>query len=135
MRFRKEEEENFGMEMTPMIDVVFLLLIFFMVSTVFVDFNRRMDLTLPSSKSSTLDESTKTLEIEMTADKQIFFNGRKATLITLEKMIGELKGKSSGEEKRTAIIRADKNLPYGNVIKVMGILQSSGVPDISVAVK
>jgi len=135
MRFRKEEEENFGMEMTPMIDVVFLLLIFFMVSTVFVDFNRQMDLTLPSSKSANLDENTKTLEIEMTADKQIFFNGKKVTLDNLEKALGEAKGKPAEDKKKTAIIRADKNLPYGNVIKVMGILQSAGFPDISVAVK
>lgn len=135
MRFRKEEEEDFGLDMTPMIDVVFLLLIFFMVSTVFVDFNRQMDLTLPSSKSSTLDETTQNLEIEMTADKQLFLNGRKATLASLEKMLLELKVKSSEGEKQIAIIRADKNLPYGTVIKVMGILQSAGVPDISVAVK
>jgi len=135
MRFKKEEEENFGMEMTPMIDVVFLLLIFFMVSTVFVDFNRQMDLTLPSSKSANQDESPKTLEIEMTADKQIFFNGRKVTLDSLEKALRKTEGKPSEGAKNTALIRADKNLPYGNVIKVMGILQSAGIPDISVAVK
>ncbi len=135
MRFRKDEEENFGMEMTPMIDVVFLLLIFFMVSTVFVDFDRQMDLTLPSSKSANLDESPKALEIEMTADKQIFFNGKKVTLDSLEKALGKAKSKSSEGAKITALIRADKNLPYGNVIKVMGVLQSAGVPDISVAVK
>jgi biopolymer transport protein ExbD len=135
MRFRKDEEENFGMEMTPMIDVVFLLLIFFMVSTVFVDFNRQMDLTLPSSKSANLDEAPKTLEIEMTADKQIFFNGKKVTLDSLEKALAAAKGGAEEGKQKTAIIRADKNLPYGNVIKVMGILQSAGVPDISVAVK
>jgi biopolymer transport protein ExbD len=131
MRFRKEEEENFGMDMTPMIDVVFLLLIFFMVSTVFVDFNRQMDLALPTSKSSTVDETPKSLEIEMTADKQIFFDGKKATLNSIEKLLGQ----STPEQKKTAIIRADKNLPYGDVIKLMGILQSAGVSDISVAVK
>lgn len=118
-----------------MIDVVFLLLIFFMVSTVFVDFDRQMDLTLPSSKSANLDESPKALEIEMTADKQIFFNGKKVTLDSLEKALGKAKSKSSEGAKITALIRADKNLPYGNVIKVMGVLQSAGVPDISVAVK
>ena len=131
MRFRKEEEENFGMDMTPMIDVVFLLLIFFMVSTVFVDFNRQMDLALPTSKSSTVDETPKSLEIEMTADKQIFFDGKQVTLARLENMLGG----SAPDQKKTAIIRADKNLPYGDVIKLMGILQGAGVLDISVAVK
>ena len=61
----KREEDNFAMEMTPLIDVVFLLIIFFMVSTVFVDFSRRMDINLPSSKSSIIDEKPKTLEIKM----------------------------------------------------------------------
>ncbi|MCH8312272.1 MAG: biopolymer transporter ExbD [Nitrospinae bacterium] len=131
MRFRKDEEESFGMDMTPMIDVVFLLLIFFMVSTVFVDFNRQMDLALPTSKSSTVDETSKSLEIEMTADKQIFFDGKKVTLTRLENM---LLG-SAPDQKKTVIIRADKNLPYGDVIKLMGILQGAGVLDISVAVK
>lgn len=134
MRFRKEAEDNFTLDLTPLIDVVFLLLIFFMVSTVFVDFHRRMDLNLPASNSSILDERSKSLEIEMTADKQIFLNGSKITMADLESSIastesaGEIKGKS-------ALIRADKNLPYGDVIKVMGILQSAGIPDISVAVK
>ena len=88
MRFRKEEEDSFAFDMTPMIDVVFLLLIFFMVSTVFVDFSRKMDINLPTSKSSVIDER-----------------------------------------------RADKSLPYGDVIQVMGLLQKKGIPDISVAVK
>ncbi|VAX29181.1 Biopolymer transport protein ExbD/TolR [hydrothermal vent metagenome] len=131
MRFRNEDDEDFGMDMTPMIDVVFLLLIFFMVSTVFVDFNRQMDLSLPTSKSSRVDETPKSLEIEMTADKQIFFDGKKVTLSRIEKMLGS----STPEQKKTAIIRADKILPYGDVIKLMGILQSAGVLDISVAVK
>jgi len=131
MRFKKEEEEDFGMDMTPMIDVVFLLLIFFMVSTVFVDFNRQMDLALPTSKSSTVDETPKSIEIEMTADKQIFFDGKKVTLTRLENMLTE----SVQDQKKTAIIRADKNLSYGAVIKLMGVLQGSGVLDISVAVK
>jgi len=111
--------------------VVFLLLIFFMVSTVFVDFNRQMDLDLPTSKSSTVDETPKSIEIEMTADKQIFYDGKKMTLTNLENMLGG----SVPDQKKTAIIRADKILPYGDVIKLMGILQGAGVLDISVAVK
>ena len=56
MRFRDENEENFSFDLTPLVDVVFLLLIFFMVSTVFVDFKRQMDISLPSSKSSVPNE-------------------------------------------------------------------------------
>tara|TARA_Y100001936_G_scaffold127151_1_gene124520 strand:- start:346 stop:741 length:396 start_codon:yes stop_codon:yes gene_type:complete len=128
----KREEDNFAMEMTPLIDVVFLLIIFFMVSTVFVDFSRRMDINLPSSKSSIVDEKPKTFEIEMSKDKKIFLSGKPITLLGLEQALGKLGLKS---KKQTAIISADKVLPYGDVIQVMGLLQKEGIYDISVAVK
>ncbi|MDE1044129.1 MAG: ExbD/TolR family protein [Nitrospinaceae bacterium] len=132
MRFRREEEDNFSFDMTPMIDVVFLLIIFFMVSTVFVDFSRKMDINLPTSKSSAIDESTKTLEVEMSKDKKIFLAGKPLTLLGLETTLAKMEFK---DKKPSAIIRADKSLPYGDVIQVMGLLQKKGIPDISVAVK
>ena len=132
MRFRKEDEDNFSFDMTPMIDVVFLLIIFFMVSTVFVDFSRKMDINLPTSKSSAIDESTKTLEVEMSKDKKIFLAGKPLTLLGLETTLAKMEFK---DKKPSAIIRADKSLPYGDVIQVMGLLQKKGIPDISVAVK
>ena len=132
MRFRREEEDNFAFDMTPMIDVVFLLIIFFMVSTVFVDFSRKMDINLPTSKSSAIDESTKTLEVEMSKDKKIFLAGKPLTLLGLETTLAKMEFK---DKKPSAIIRADKSLPYGDVIQVIGLLQKKGIPDISVAVK
>ena len=128
----KREEDNFAMEMTPLIDVVFLLIIFFMVSTVFVDFSRRMEINLPSSKSSVIDEKPKTLEIVMSKDKKIFLAGKPITVLGLEQALRKLDVK---DRKQTAIISADKVLPYGEVIQVMGLLQKAGIPDISVAVK
>ena len=128
----KREEDNFAMEMTPLIDVVFLLIIFFMVSTVFVDFSRRMEINLPSSKSSIIDEKPKTLEIEMSKDKKIFLAGKPITVLGLEQALRKLDVKG---RKQTAIIKADKLLPYGEVIQVMGLLQKAGILDISVAVK
>ena len=132
MRFRREEEDSFAMDMTPLIDVVFLLIIFFMVSTVFVDFSRKMDINLPTSKSSLVDETPKTLEIQMSKDKKITLAGKNINILGLEQILKKLDVES---KKQTAIIRADKVLPYGEVIEVMGILQKAGVLDISVAVK
>ncbi|KMP12164.1 hypothetical protein UZ36_01685 [Candidatus Nitromaritima sp. SCGC AAA799-C22] len=131
MRFRKENEDNFALDLTPLIDVVFLLLIFFMVSTVFVDFKRRMDISLPTSKTSIIDESSKAIEIEITVDKQVFLNGKKTRLRNLDSDLAKI----DKNKRKSAIIRADKNLPYGDVIKVMGMLQSAQILDIGVAVK
>ena len=132
MRFRREEEDSFAMDMTPLIDVVFLLIIFFMVSTVFVDFSRKMDINLPTSKSSVVDETPKTIEIQMSKDKRITLAGKSTTILGLEQALAKLDVK---RKKQTAVIRADKILPYGEVIEVMGLLQKAGVLDISVAVK
>ena len=131
MRFRTENEENFSLDLTPLVDVVFLLLIFFMVSTVFVDFKRQMDISLPSSKSSVPSEVKEPVKVELTVDKQIFLNGKKVTLEEFESALSKI----SVSKNNTAVIRADKNLPYGNVIKIMGILQSAKILDIGVAVK
>ncbi len=131
MYFRRDTEENYSLELTPLIDVVFLLLIFFMVSTEFVDFSRRMDITLPTSKAASVDEVVKNLEIEMTKDKKIFIKGRRTSLDQLEASLAKLR---KPQDVKT-IIRADKDIAYGDVVKVMGLLQAAKVTDISVVVK
>ena len=131
MHFRREQEENYSLELTPLIDVVFLLLIFFMVSTEFVDFSRRMDITLPTSKAASDDEVVKNLEIEMTKDKKIYIRGRRTNLEQLEASLAKLR---KPQDVKT-IIRADEEIEYGFVVKVMGLLQAAQVTDISVAVK
>ena len=131
MRFRNESDENFSFDLTPLVDVVFLLLIFFMVSTVFVDFKRQMDISLPPSKSSVPSKIKEPVKVELTVDKQIFLNGEKVTLEEFESALSKI----ALSKTSAAVIRADKNLPYGNVIKIMGILQSAKILDIGVAVK
>ncbi len=131
MHFRREEEDSFALELTPLIDVVFLLLIFFMVSTAFVDFPRRMEIALPTSKSSSEDKQPSKMEIEMTVNKQIFLDGKLVTISELEKRVTGL----PRPEKLNVLIRADKNLDFGNIVEVMGILQNAKVVDIGVATK
>ena len=82
---------------------------------------RQMDISLPSSRSSVPSESQEPVKVELTMDNQIFLNGEK---VTLEEFESEL-SKISVSKNNAAVIRADKNLPYGNVIKIMGILQSA----------
>lgn len=67
----------------------------------------------------------------MTKDKKIYVRGRRTSLAQLEASLAKVKN----PEKIKTIIRADKDIAYGDVVKVMGLLQAARVTDISVAVK
>ena len=133
MRFRSDAEEDYSLQLTSLIDVVFLLLIFFMVSTSFVDFTRRLDIELPEAKSSAEVVEKKSFLIEVGAEKRISLNGKTVLLDDLE---SELKaGVESGKFKPSLTVKADKRLDYGYVIKVMGLISGADIRDISLATK
>ena len=134
MRFSHlKEEEDYSLQLTSLIDVVFLLLIFFMVSTTFVDFTRRLDIQLPEAKNSNEVFEKKTILIEIGLAKKIHLNGKLVKLKSLESVIG-LKVKEK-IRSTTVTIKADKRIDYGFVVKVLGKVFNLGIKDIAVAVK
>jgi biopolymer transport protein ExbD len=130
MRFMKREEEDYSLKLTALIDVVFLLLIFFMVSTAFVDFTRQLDIELPESTAGAPTPKTRVYTIEINKDGTIVLDGVKTDLLELSNGIKA----ESGDIKRSIVIRADKNLNYGLAVEVMGVCRESGVSDIGLAV-
>jgi|TARA_B100001964_G_C13802185_1_gene409254 biopolymer transport protein ExbD len=132
VRFASKTEEDYSLQLTSLIDVVFLLLIFFMVSTSFVDFTRRMDILLPQSKKSTEVERVENFLLEVGVEKKLTLNGKDITIDDLERRLMEAR-RTPG--RRTLIIKADKRLDYGFVVRIMGISFSAEIRDISVAVK
>jgi biopolymer transport protein ExbD len=131
MRFLKKSEEEFSINLPSMTDIIFLLLIFFMVATVLKDSARRLDVQLPEARSGQVAEA-RLLTIEMAADGAISLNGE---LVTQEQLEQQLQPTGAAEGQRSAVIKADKRLTYGKVIEVMGLCQASGIGDIAVAVK
>jgi len=129
MRFRKADEEDFRPELTPLVDVVFQLIIFFMVSTVFVEFTQQMDIETPEVEGSLAQDQIKRLTIEITVDEKIFLDGKE---LVLENIPQHLAGQSN---TRSVLIRADKRLPYGVVMQVMQICRSAGMTDIRTTVQ
>ena len=135
MKFRREDED-FSPNLISMTDVVFLLLIFFMVSTAFVDFSRRLDIQLPESKAAQVMGKVKRFTIEMPADQNIYLNGKRISLKKLEEELRTaVQPGATPAPKTSVIIKADKQLPYGRVVGVMGICKATGIVDIGIAVK
>ena len=131
MRFMKETEEEASISLTSLIDVIFLLLIFFMVTTTIIDPSKRLDLQLPEAKAASDDAKSIPVTIEMGENKEIFLNGKKVDVDLLESRLLTL----SREGKKTAIIRADRRLDYGYVVAVLGICRAGGFLDIGIAVR
>ena len=129
MRFRKADEEEFRPELTPLVDVVFQLIIFFMVSTVFVEFTQQMDIETPEVEGSLAQDKIKRLTIEITRDEKIFLEGKELALNVIPEKLQDRSG------ARSVVIRADKRLPYGIVMQVMQICRSAGIDDIRTTVQ
>jgi len=129
MRFRKADEEDFRPDLTPLVDVVFQLIIFFMVSTVFVEFTQQMDIETPEVEGSLAQDQIKRLTIEITVDEKIFLEGQELALDVIPE---HLRDRSSAQ---SVVIRADKRLPYGVVMQVMQICRSAGINDIRTTVQ
>jgi biopolymer transport protein ExbD len=133
MRFRSERhEEDIRVELISMTDIVFLLLIFFMVSTTFVDFSRRLDIQLPESKAAEVVQEVQQHVIEMDAQGKMRLDGQPVPLQELPQRLAQGSGAA---RRRSVIIRADKHLPYGNVITVLGLVRQARIRDIAVAVR
>ena len=132
MRFKPDgNDEGMRLELTSMTDIVFLLLIFFMVSTTFVDFSRRLDIQLPETKAAEVAQEIKQSVIEMDAQGALRLDGEPVSLQELPQRLAQ----GGGQVRRSVIIRADKRLSYGNVVTVLGVARQAHIQDIAVAVK
>ena len=131
MQFSKDADEEIGISLTSLIDVIFLLLIFFMVATTLVDPSRKLDVELPEAKSATADNKAKPVIIEMDDNARITLNGQDVELNVLEAQLNIL----GQEGNKAAILRADKRLDYGRVVEVLGFSRAAGFQDIGIAVR
>ncbi len=123
-RHRKRRAQ---VDMSPLIDVVFLLLIFFSVTTTFME-QSGMDLELPESSTATATE-TATIVVEIGNDGTIQYEGEGVTAEQMEQRISGL----SEEERRKVTVRADRQVELGVAIRVIDALRRGGVTEISLS--
>jgi biopolymer transport protein ExbD len=115
MRFLTKNEEDYSINLPSMTDIIFLLLIFFMVAMVLKDSTRRLDVQLPQASSGRAPEERR-LTLEMAAEGLMSLNG---VVVTQEQLEQLLSAPSVIEERLSVVIKADKRLAYGKVIEVM----------------
>jgi len=128
MEFRKKKSREIKIDIHPLIDVVFLLLIFFMVTTTFVE-RPGLKLELPKAKSAT-QERMKELIITVSRNKRVFFQGREVAVSNLESLLKKALAQS---ETKQVIIRADRKVEYGFIVEIMDFARRSGARGLTIA--
>ena len=123
--FKKKRCE---IQLTPLIDVVFQLLIFFMISTTFSKVVTKLDVKLPEAKA-VVEQKSKDTIIEISEDK-VAFNGKMVSYDELDGKLAEVAQVSPGE---VIIIKADKTVDHGRVVRAIGLCKSHRLNKIAMA--
>ncbi len=118
---RRKRREFLETELTSLIDVVFLLLIFFMATSVFKKDELSLSLTLPAAgKGETINKQAEFIRLEVTKEK-ISMNGQEISLEDLKTKITTIKNKKIPIE-----LRIDKVVEYQRVVDILNIFKESG---------
>ena len=130
MRFQTRSRDDVQLDMTPLVDVVFLLLIFFMLSTS-LSVNPGIKIDLPKSSAEQVKKKKTTLRVAIEAGGRIYLEGKKLSLSQLREKFQAV-GKEQGDEA-LVIIEADKKVYHGLVVKVMDAAKSAGLNKLAIA--
>lgn len=126
IRFDSAEGES-GLDMTPMIDTVFNLLIFFLVAGSFQQAEREMKIALPlASAAGPISAALREIVVNVAADGRIVVAGSERTVDDLRGMITEAV-KRNPQQKVT--VRGDRTTAYSNVVRVLDIAKAAGVQE------
>ena len=134
MRFSSEKQISNGrptVQMAPLIDVVFLLLIFFMAASVFYQLETEINIAVPSARESTdIRRTPGEVIINIRKDGTVIVNQRQLDYGNLEKMLIRVSELYKGQP---VIIRADKETYHKDVIKVLDICAGANIWNVSFA--
>ena len=126
------KEETVEVNLTPLIDVVFLLLIFFMVTTTF-DRHAKLKVSLPESSQKVTQQQSDPLVLSIDAKGNYFINGRQVvnqSLDTLKQALQKIIGENTD---MALVLRADANTPHKAVVRAMDAASQLGLTKLSIA--
>ena len=134
MNFGLPREEELDVNLTPLIDVVFLLLIFFMVSTTFIR-ESEIELTLPEASEDVRENPVDTIEVAIDANGRYFVNGNALINTQLNTIRHALNEVRPADAEPVVIISADANASHQAVVTVMDAARQSGLTRITFPIR
>lgn len=125
--------EEPSLNLTPMVDIVFLLIIFFMVGTQFAEMERSIDVQLPTVSSVTpLTNLPDAKVIDIHDDGKIEYEGTEVTLENLQGVLDKARENYSGQ---AIVLRGDQRCAYQQIMNVIAVCKRAKIASISLANK
>jgi biopolymer transport protein ExbD len=133
MNFKKGIGENQnGFQLAPMVDIMFLLLIFFMVSSIYYQLERNLEVQVPEAESG-VESGRQSGEVIINIDKSgnYYINNIKMSVEGVEDILRDVADKHS--QTQPIIIRCDRESAHKHFVRVFDIVQKLGIADVRIA--
>ncbi|MEA1893162.1 MAG: biopolymer transporter ExbD [Campylobacterota bacterium] len=128
MRFRQKSQNVDTIDVSPLIDMVFILLIFFMVTTTFVK-DMQLELNRPSAASASLAD-TKVLRVYIDNSSEIYIDNQPVKLWAVQSKLRDLLRTAT---EKSVLIITDTEIPVNTLIDVVDECRMSGAKDVAVS--
>ncbi|MBU0720814.1 biopolymer transporter ExbD [bacterium] len=130
MRFRRKKDEISDVDMSPLIDMVFILLIFFMVSSTFVK-DMKLDLERPGASSAS-KASSKVIRVYIDNQAEVYVDNQPVKLWAVQSKLREMLRASTN---KSVLVITDNSIAVEKLIELVDQCRLSGAKDVAVATK
>lgn len=131
MEFRPREKDDPRLSVAPLVDILFILIIFFVVTTTFAT-SGGIDVSLPKASTERPLEKTEKLFVIVNRDGKVFVEGERMSPARLRERFDAVK---AGGKDVVIIIQADRDTQHGRVVAIMDMAQEAGLSRMAIAVE
>jgi biopolymer transport protein ExbD len=134
VRFRRNARLRARIDITNLIDVVFVTLIFFMLATTFAR-EGKMQITLPEAQTEAVNEASGRLELVVSAAGAYALNGHALVNDRVETIVAALRQEARGDTEQPLVITADAKTPHELVVRAMDAAGRTGFAHLSITTR
>ncbi|MDD3539008.1 MAG: ExbD/TolR family protein [Candidatus Caldatribacteriota bacterium] len=131
MKFYHPNNKSLKFDLTPLIDVVFQLLIFFMLTTTFINVESGVKVDLPSGDFAAVNEK-RNIVVTVTENNVLYLNN---SLVDPNQLSEKVKNELDNNPNSLVVLEADQNITHGKVVRVMDLIKKGGAERIAIATK
>lgn len=128
VRFRRKKRRHSILDLSPLVDCVLQLLVFFMLSSTFAA--PRIEISLPEARTGRTDEPPDGVTVTASADGELFVEDRKVEPADLRAALDEALDRS---DERRVVFRGDRDIPYRLFVRVLDAARAAGATHVDIA--